>query len=265
MMERQRFLGRNVFITGAGSGFGRATALAFAREGAAHIHLADLRADRTEAVAQEISALGASPHEHVVDIGDAAQVDAAFRAMLSVDPVVHVVVSNAALFAPPTQVVDLTDEDWTREVATSLGGAFLVASRGARAMVHEGIPGSILFTTSMSASRASAGFAAYCATKAAIVMLAKVLALELAPHGIRVNTVSPGPADTARSVEYVGEDVMARLRQGHPSIPLSRLASAEDIAQAFLYLASDDAGYITGQDLMVDGGLTLQVPWAPLD
>jgi NAD(P)-dependent dehydrogenase (short-subunit alcohol dehydrogenase family) len=264
-MSSGQFEGRNVFITGAGSGFGRATALAFAREGARQIHLADIRSDRVAAVAEEVAGLGAEPHQYVVDVGATSQVDDAFQAALAVDPAIHVVVSNAALFAPPANVLDLTDEAWTREVSTSLGGAFAVASRAARAMVAAKVAGSILFTASMSASRASAGFAAYCSTKAAVVMLTKVMALDLAPHGIRVNCVSPGPADTARSVEYIGEEAMARLRGGHPSIPLSRLASPEDIAQAFLYLASDGASYVTGQDLVVDGGLTLQVPWAPLD
>lgn len=261
----RRFEGRNVLITGAGSGFGRATALAFAREGAAHVHIADIRPDRIAAVAQEIDALGARAHEHVFDIGDGPQVDAAFEAVLAVDPELHVVVSNAAAFSMPTDFLEFSDEAWASEVGTSLGGAFTIASRAARAMVAAGVAGSILFTGSISASRASKGFAGYCSTKAAIVMLARVMALDLSPHGIRVNCVSPGPADTQRSVDYVGEDIMERLREGHPSIPLSRLAKAEDVAEAFLYLASADAGYITGQDLVVDGGLALQVPWEPLD
>ena len=264
-MSARRFLDQNVLVSGAGSGFGRATAIAFAREGARHVHLADIRADRLSTVAAEVTAHGAQAHEYAFDIGDAGAVDEAFASALAVDPAIHVVVSNAALLSLPTDFLEFSDEAWEREVSTSLGGAFTIASRGARAMVAANIAGSILFTGSISASRASKGFAGYCATKAGIVMLARVMALDLAQHRIRVNCVSPGPADTNRSVEYVGEEIMQRLREGHPSIPLTRLAEAEDVAEAFLYLASSDAGYITGQDLVVDGGLTLQVPWEPLD
>jgi len=86
-----------------------------------------------------------------------------------------------------------------------------------------------------------------------------VMAVELAPHGIRVNCVSPGPADTQRSVDLVGEEAMDRYRSEFPGVPLNRLASADDIAEAFLYLASDAASYVTGHNLIVDGGLTAQI------
>ena len=93
-------------------------------------------------------------------------------------------------------------------------------------------------------------------TKAGLVALTRVLAAEVAPLGIRVNCVSPGPADTQRSVDLVGEAAMEQFRASFPGVPLGRLASAEDIAEAFLYLASDAAAYVTGHNLIVDGGLT---------
>jgi 3-oxoacyl-[acyl-carrier protein] reductase len=119
--------------------------------------------------------------------------------------------------------------------------------------------GAILFTASVNALGAGSGFAPYCATKTALVSLAQVMAVELAPHGIRVNCVSPGPADTQRSVDLVGEETMTRFRAAFPGVPMNRLASAEDVAEAFLYLASDAAAYVTGHNLVVDGGLTARI------
>lgn len=264
-MEVKRFEGQNVFITGAGSGFGQATALAFAREGAQHLFLVDLRPERLKRVSDDVNALGGVAHPFVVDIADTAAVDAAMSAAAQIDPRLHVMVSNAAYFGMPTPSLELADEAWRREVETTLGGAFTLATRAARTMVSEGVHGSILFTASTSATSPSRGLPGYCATKAAVVMLAKVLALDLAPHRIRVNCVSPGPADTQRSVDYLGEAKMKLLRKGNPSIPLTRLATAADVAHAFLYLASEEASYITGQNLLVDGGLTLQYPWTPAD
>ena len=109
------------------------------------------------------------------------------------------------------------------------------------------------------ASAGPSGLISYCTTKAGILTLIKVMAVELAQYGIRVNAVSPGPADTARSVELVGEAKMEELRRKFPVVPMGRLATADDIANAFLFLASDEAAYVTGHNLVVDGGLTAQI------
>ena len=124
-------------------------------------------------------------------------------------------------------------------------------------MVKAGTGGVILYTASISSLGASPSFAHYSAAKAGVANLVTTMAIELAPHQIRVNAVSPGPADTQQSVDLVGEELMDKWRrEGFPVVPLQRLASAEDIAAAFSYLASDDAGYVTGINLVVDGGLT---------
>ncbi len=125
--------------------------------------------------------------------------------------------------------------------------------------------GSILYTTSINSRGAGAGFASYVATKAGIAGLIQVMAVELAKHGIRVNGVGPGPADTPRSVQLVGEETMEQFRKKFPMVPLNRLASADDVANAFVYLASDEAGYVTGQNLMVCGGITAYVYNVPED
>jgi 3-oxoacyl-[acyl-carrier protein] reductase len=256
-MPSRRFEGRNIFITGAGSGFGRATALAFAREGAKHLFLADLRSDGLEEVEVLVRKAGAVAHLFKLDIADTQAIDDAFAKVSAIDPQLHVMVSNAAYFGLPTPILELSDEAWRREIDTSLCGAFTLATRAARQMVSGKVAGSILFTASISATSATVGLAGYCTTKAAIVMLARSLAADLATYGIRVNCVSPGPADTPRAVEILGQARVETLRKGNASIPLKRLASADDIAEAFIYLASDEARYITGQNLVVDGGLTL--------
>ena len=157
-----------------------------------------------------------------------------------------------------TPFLELTDETWETELRVNLTSHYVLAQRLAKAMVGSG-GGVILFTASVNALGAGRGFAPYCATKSALVSLCRVMAVELAGHRIRVNCVSPGPADTQRSVDLVGEETMDRFRRSFPGVPMNRLASPEDIAEAFLYLASDAAAYVTGQNLVVDGGLTAQI------
>ena len=132
-------------------------------------------------------------------------------------------------------------------------------------MRDAGNGGAIAFTASVNALGAGRGAAAYSATKAALVNLARVMAVELAAHRIRVNCVSPGPADTQRSVDLIGEAAMQKLRAGFRAVPLGRLASPEDVANAFLYLCSDEAAYVTGHNLVVDGGLSAAVYDPPQD
>jgi 3-oxoacyl-[acyl-carrier protein] reductase len=151
----------------------------------------------------------------------------------------------------------MKDESWQRVIAVNLNASFVVGQRAARAMLAHGNGGVILFTASVSSLGASPDFAHYSAAKAATANLVTTMAIELAPHKIRVNCVSPGPADTQQSIDIVGEEQMDKWRrEGFPVVPLGRLAAARDIAAAFSYLASDDAAYVTGINLVVDGGLT---------
>jgi NAD(P)-dependent dehydrogenase (short-subunit alcohol dehydrogenase family) len=120
--------------------------------------------------------------------------------------------------------------------------------------------GVILFTSSISSLGHGRGFTAYGVAKAGLVALAKAIAVECAPYNIRANCVAPGPADTQQSVDLAGEELMDKWRaEGFPVVPMNRLATDDDIAGAFLYLASDDAKYVSGINLIVDGGLTAQV------
>jgi NAD(P)-dependent dehydrogenase (short-subunit alcohol dehydrogenase family) len=264
-MAGPRLRGRSALITGGGSGFGRATALRFAEEGANRIVLADIRREKAEEVKREVEALGAEVLALESDVGDVAACERLVEDTLGfVGGKLDVLVSNAAPFHGPEPFLEFRDQTWFEDVAVILTASYILGQRCARAMAEMG-GGSILYTTSINARGAGAQFASYCATKAGIVGLIQSMAVELAKHNIRVNGVGPGPADTPRSVQLVGEETMARFRERFPVVPMGRLASADDVANAFVFLASDEASYITGQNLMVCGGVTAYVYNVPED
>jgi NAD(P)-dependent dehydrogenase (short-subunit alcohol dehydrogenase family) len=260
-----RYAGRAAIVTGAGSGFGRATAIALAREGATLLALVERVPERLVAVAREVEVAGARALPLQVDLRTPAASAQVVRDIVSAAGRLDVLISNHAVLVPPTAFLDGTDENWALEVDVNLTSHYVLAREAARAMRDGGKGGAIAFTASVNALGAGRGAAAYSATKAALVNLARVMAVELAEYGIRVNCVSPGPADTQRSVELLGEEAMDRLRAEFRGVPLRRLATATDIANAFLYLCSDDASYVTGHNLVVDGGLTAAVYDPPAD
>jgi len=264
-MAGPRLSGRSALITGGGSGFGRATARRFAEEGASKIVLADIRQEKAEEVTREVEGLGAEAAAIGCDVGDVAACDRLVaEALRFVDGKLDILVSNAAPFHGPEPFLELRDQTWFEDLAVNLTASYVLGQRCARAMVQTG-GGSILYTTSINSRGAGAAFASYCATKAGIVGLIQVMAVELAKHNVRVNGVGPGPADTPRSVQLVGEETMAQFRERFPVVPMGRLASADDVANAFLFLASDEASYVTGQNLMVCGGVTAYVYNVPED
>lgn len=258
-MAGPRLEGRTALITGGGSGFGRATALRFAEEGASRIVLADIKQDSAERVKQEVEALGAQALALQSDVGEVENCEQLIAQTLDyVDGKLDILVSNAAPFHGPKPFLEFDDSYWFKDVAVILNASYILGQRAAKAMAAAG-GGSILYTTSINADGAGAQFASYTATKAGIVGLIKVMAVELAEHNIRVNGVGPGPADTPRSVQLVGQETMEQFREKFPIVPMNRLASANDVANAFVFLASDEASYITGQNLMVCGGVTAYV------
>ena len=256
--NRARFTGKNVFVTGAGSGFGRRTAERFASEGAANLYLVDRRPERLETAAPAIAELGANPVPICVDLGETAGCEDAIEQALAVDPRLDVLVSNAAAWVQ-VPFIEMSNDDWRRVMSVNLDAYFTLSQRAAQVMKQTG-GGVILFTSSISALGHGRNFTAYCVAKAAIISLAKAIAVELAPWKIRANCVSPGPADTQQSVDIAGEELMDKWRaEGFPVVPMNRLAAVDDIASAFLYLASDDARYVSGVNLVVDGAYTAQV------
>lgn len=258
-MAGPRLSGKTAIITGGGSGFGRATAIRFAEEGASKIVLADIRLEKAREVQAEVEAIGAKALALQSDVGNIDSCEQLVRDTLKfVDDKIDIVVSNAAPFHGPEKFLEYSDETWFSDLSVNLTGSYILGQRFARAMVKSG-GGSILYTTSISSLGAGAEFASYVATKAGIAGLIQVMAVELAKHNIRVNGVGPGPADTPRSTQLVGEELMEQFRKKFPVVPMNRLASATDVANAFLFLASDESTYITGQNIMVDGGVTAYV------
>ncbi|MBX3069439.1 MAG: SDR family oxidoreductase [Thermomicrobiales bacterium] len=264
-MAGPRLAGKTALITGGGSGFGRATARRFVEEGASKIVLADIKLESAEKVKAEVEALGAEALALQCDVGTKENCEKLMDDTLAwVDNKLDILVSNAAPFHGPQPFLEFTDDFWFSDMNVQLNASFFLGRRAAQAMVKSG-GGSILYTTSINAQGAGAQFASYVAAKAGIAGLIKVMAVELAKHNIRVNGVGPGPADTPRSVQLVGEETMEEFRKKFPIVPMNRLAAADDIANAFVYLASDEASYVTGQNLMVCGGVTAYVYNVPED
>ena len=250
----KRFASAAVLVTGGGSGIGQATAHRFAREGASAVALVDHFADRLERVAAEVRDLGAEPVPIHAELAEGSECERAVREAVEAMGKLNVAVSNAGAWAEES-FLEMKQESWDRVLAVNLTASYLIGQHAARSMVGHG-GGSILFTASISSLGGSAGFSAYNVTKAGIANLAASMAIELADHGIRVNAVSPGWVDTQQSIDISGEAVVARLRESFPDAPLGRMASPDDLAAAFAFLASDDAAYITGVNLIVDGGMT---------
>ena len=245
-----RLHGSRAVVTGAATGIGQALAVALAREGAdvATIDLAD-----TSETASLVAAGGRELHALEGDTGDRAAVDR--LAALAVERLggIDIWVNNAArLMVKP--LVDTTDEEWHGLLGPNLHGFFYGCRAAARQMVEQGEGGRIVNLSSAADILVVGGLGAYAAAKGAIVVLTKTLAVELAPYGITVNAVAPGATDTAMNQRAYTPEVRRTYEQ---RIPLGRLGSPEEVADAALFLASHESRYVTGQELVVDGGLTI--------
>jgi len=248
-----RFAGRNVIVTGGGRGIGQATARQFAAEGGDVLLLGRTAAD-LEATAAQITGDGGSAWSHTCDVREEEQVDAAVAAALDRWERIDVLVNNAGI-DDDTPFLDIERAKWRAVVDTNLTGAFLMAQAVARAMAKAG-GGAIVHNASIDASGGDGPFAAYNASKAALLGLNRTMALELAEHGIRSNCVSPGFTHTEMTEKAVGPEMMSYLNGQFARVPMKRLVRTDEVANAILFLASDDASAITGVDLRVDCGLT---------
>lgn len=242
------FEGRTVLVTGGAQGIGRGIVEAFAREGA-RVAVADLRAD----VAREWLGDDGLHRAYDVDLAEREQIDALVAQVEADSGRLDVVVHNAAFF-PLTPFAEITPEVLERTLAVNLSALFWLAQASTPAFVRRG-GGRLLVTSSVTGPRvAYPGLAHYAASKAGVNGFIRAAALELAPLRITVNGVEPGMIRTP-AMENLGDDALNRRIAA--AVPLGRLGEPDDIAAAMLFLASDGAGYVTGQTIVVDGGATL--------
>ena len=253
-MAVRELKGKFSIVTGAGNGVGRAIAEAFAAAGAG-VCCADLDRAAAVATAEGILSAGGAAFAERVDVSDGGQAQAAVAAAANRFGSLHILVNNAAIFPSKASVAELRVADWERTLAVNIGGAFHM-SRHAIPHLKTAGGGSIIHVASQMAQVGSAGDAAYCATKAALLGLAKAMALDHAKDGIRVNTLSPGGVATRQLALEFGDLEKAERDWGRAMHPIGRLGRPEEIARAALFLASDASSYMTGSDLLVDGGYT---------
>jgi NAD(P)-dependent dehydrogenase (short-subunit alcohol dehydrogenase family) len=249
----RRFEQKNVIVTGAGQGIGRAIAERFAAEGA-EVMLIGRRPEPLAEVERAITESGGSAWTHAADVSSSADVDVAVAAANERWGRIDVLVNNAGI-AEEKPFLEIEDDGWDRILATNLRGAFLMAQRVARLQAKAG-GGAIVHIASIDASGGDGPYASYNASKAGLLGLNRTMALELGPHGVRVNCVSPGFTHTEMTEVGVPPGMMDYLVTRFDRVPMRRLVRPEEIAAACAFLASEDASGITGIDLTVDCGLT---------
>jgi NAD(P)-dependent dehydrogenase (short-subunit alcohol dehydrogenase family) len=245
-----QLVGRRALVTGASSGLGQHFARTLASAGA-RVALVARRRDRLERVVRDLEASGATAIAVEMDVTHRKSVVAALEEIsVAFGGPANVIVNNAGTTAP-NRALDLTDADWDSVVDTNLKGAWMVAQESARALVAQRMPGSIINVTSILAGRVAGSLVPYCASKAGLSHVTRALALELARHGIRVNSLAPGYVETDLNRDYLQSEAGAALRG---RIPLRRFGDAADLDGALLLLASDAGRFMTGSEIVVDGG-----------
>lgn len=255
----QRLAGKVAIITGAGSGIGRASALLFAQEGARLV-----LGDKTPAVhdtAQAVVAAGGQALAREMDAGLETEVAALVATARDSHGQLDIAFANAGISGGAAGIFELTPEQWTEILRVNLIGPWLMVKHAGKAMADAGRGGAIVCTASVAGIRSGAGGPAYSASKAGVINLVQVSAQQLCDTGVRVNALCPGLTETGmtrRTFDYAKEKgVTHKLGRLNP---LRRAAQPDELAQAALFLASDEASYVNGQALAVDGGLSSSHP-----
>jgi len=241
-------------VTGAGGDIGRAIALHYAAEGAA-VLCADINVKSARQTAREVKARGGEAAAVECDVSDSATAKGAVAAAVRRFGALHILVNNAAYFLPDATLPELDEARFKRAFAVNVTGAFLMSRWAIPHIVGAG-GGSIIHIASQFGHVARPKQATYSSTKSALLLLAKGMALDHAADGIRVNTLSPGGIATKGMAEQWGDMETAEREWGARMHALGRLGRVEEIARAAVFLASDDSSFMTGADLLVDGGYT---------
>jgi NAD(P)-dependent dehydrogenase (short-subunit alcohol dehydrogenase family) len=241
-------------ITGAGSGIGRETALLFAAQGAT-VAIADVVVADGEGVAAAIKKAGGAAMFVKADVSLASDVQAMVDTVMDTYGALHVLFNNAGIFPPDDAgVVETPEDTWEQVIDVNLRGVWLGCKYGIPALLTSG-GGSIINTASFVAFMGAAtAQIAYTASKGGVLSMTREIAVQYARQGIRANTLCPGPIDTPLLRELMSDEVRRQRRMVH--IPMGRLGQPRELAQAALFLASDDSSFMTGSALVVDGGIT---------
>ena len=259
--EARSLAGQIAVVTGTAQGLGLGIAEQLATDGA-EVFLTDVRLDKAQAASDRLGAQGLRTHAGLLDVTDSAGVDGFFESLVAEHGRVDLLVNNAGMGQDVQPTIEVSDEEWARVIDINLTGTFRTCRAAGRVMERQE-SGAIVNLASINAHSPAALVASYNAAKAAVLSLTKTLAMELAPYGVRVNAVSPGPVYTAfnrkvmaqRSVTLGlgADDMVERVRK---AIPLGRWGEPADIAQAVSFLLSPAASWITGEVLQVNGGLS---------
>ncbi|MFD4553037.1 SDR family NAD(P)-dependent oxidoreductase [Streptomyces sp. NPDC058469] len=256
-----RFTDRTALVTGAGSGIGRAIALAFAAEGANVVVAGRRREPLDETVALIEAGVGTQggggkAFAVTADVSKAVDAHALVQAAVDRYGSLDVAVNNAGIFRGGRPLADLTEEDWRTQLDINVTGVFLALQAEIRQMRAQPSGGAIVNVASTFGVHASSpGAAAYAASKAAVAVLSRGAAVDHIREGVRINVVSPGATDTPMSLR-AGETEADRAERVRATLPLGRISATSEVAAAVLYLASDDAASVVGTDLVVDSGAT---------
>jgi NAD(P)-dependent dehydrogenase (short-subunit alcohol dehydrogenase family) len=248
-----RLDGKAALITGAGGGICRAIAIAYAEAGAA-VACIDIDQESAAETARLVGEAGGRALAATCDVSREDEVRRVAAAAHGALGRLDILVSGAAPHDPGGTVIDTPLAEWQRVVDINLTGAFLLSKAVLPYMIAGG-GGSIIFIASQLGRVGSAGRAAYCSTKGALIQLAKVIAIDHAAQNVRCNALSPGAVETQRTLKRYGSFAAAREQLGVKHLT-QRLGRPEELAQAAVFLASDAASFVTGSDLLVDGGYT---------